>query len=93
MAREIDALLRVTFTALHKTGAPDVEAVEMALRALSLFFIHTVAEYKFGCRALGSNDLRVSAGGMLESASLWTVIRSLIILAATLHLFSFLFLR
>ncbi len=86
MAREIDALLRVTFTALHKTGAPDVEAVEMALRALSLFFIHTVAEYKF-------NDLRVSAGGMLESASLWTVIRSLIILAATLHLFSFLFLR
>ena len=32
-------------------------------------------------------------GGMLESASLWTGIRSLIILAAVLYLLSLLFLR
>ena len=33
IAREIDALLRVIFTARRKTGAIDLEAVEMALRA------------------------------------------------------------
>ncbi len=33
VAREIDALLRVIFTARHKTGVIDLEAVEMALRA------------------------------------------------------------
>jgi hypothetical protein len=33
VAREIDALLRVIFTARRKTGALDLEAVEMALRA------------------------------------------------------------
>ena len=33
VARELDALLRVIFTARHKTGAMDLEAVEMALRA------------------------------------------------------------
>jgi hypothetical protein len=33
VAREIDTLLRVIFTARRKTGALDLEAVEMALRA------------------------------------------------------------
>jgi len=33
VAREIDALLRVIFTARHKTPVIDLEAVEMALRA------------------------------------------------------------
>jgi spermidine synthase len=59
----------------------------------SIVFIRSFAEYKFSGRALGSNLLGALVGGMLESVSLWTGIRSLIILAAALYLLSFLFLR
>lgn len=59
----------------------------------SIVFIRSFAEYKFSGQALGSNLLGALVGGMLESASLWTGIRSLIILAAALYFLSFLFLR
>jgi hypothetical protein len=59
----------------------------------SIVFIRSFAEFKFSGQALGSNLLGALVGGMLESASLWTGIRSLIILAAVLYLLSFLFLR
>lgn len=59
----------------------------------SIVFIRSFAECKFSGQALGSNLLGALVGGMLESASLWTGIRSLIILAAALYLLSFLFLR
>jgi hypothetical protein len=59
----------------------------------SSVFIRSFAEYKFNGQALGSNLLGALVGGMLESASLWTGIRSLIILAAVLYLLSLLFLR
>jgi spermidine synthase len=59
----------------------------------SIVFIRSFAEYKFNGQALGSNLLGALVGGMLESASLWTGIRSLIILAAVLYLLSLLFLR
>src|ERR1700751_2463224 len=44
-------------------------------------------------QALGSNLLGALVGGMLESVSLWTGIRSLIIIAGVLYLLSLLFLR
>ena len=59
----------------------------------SIVFIRSFAEYKFSGEALGSNLLGALVGGMLESMSLWTGIRSLIILAAALYFLSFLFLR
>lgn len=59
----------------------------------SIVFICSFAEYNFNGQALGSNLLGALVGGMLESASLWTGIRSLIILAAVLYLLSLLFLR
>jgi len=59
----------------------------------SIVFIRSFAEYKFSGQALGSNLLGALVGGMLESASLWTGIRSLIILAAALYLLSFLLVR
>ena len=59
----------------------------------SIVFIRSFAEYKFSGQALGSNLLGALVGGMLESVSLWTGIRSLIIFAAVLYLLSFLFFR
>jgi spermidine synthase len=59
----------------------------------SIVFIRSFAEYKFSGQALGSNLLGALVGGMLESMSLWTGIRSLIIIAAALYFLSFLFLR
>jgi spermidine synthase len=58
----------------------------------SIVFIRSFAAQKFSGQALGSNLLGALVGGMLESVSLWTGIRSLIILAAALYLLSFLFL-
>jgi len=59
----------------------------------SIVFIRSFADHKFSGQALGSNLLGALVGGMLESMSLWTGIRSLIILAAALYFLSFLFLR
>jgi spermidine synthase len=59
----------------------------------SIVFIRSFAEYKFSGEALGSNLLGALVGGMLESMSLWTGIRSLIIIAAALYFLSFVFLR
>ena len=58
----------------------------------SIVFIRSFAQYRFSGHALGSNLLGALVGGMLESASLWTGIRSLIILAMALYFLSFLFL-
>jgi hypothetical protein len=59
----------------------------------SIVFIRSFADCKFSGQALGSNLLGALVGGMLESMSLWTGIRSLIIIAAGLYFLSFLFLR
>jgi len=58
----------------------------------SIVFIRSFAQYRFSGHALGSNLLGALVGGMLESASLWTGIRSLVILAMALYFLSFLFL-
>src|SRR5207245_6260034 len=54
----------------------------------SIVFIRSFAEYKFSGQALGSNLLGAMVGGMLESASLWKGIRSLLLLAAALYFLS-----
>ena len=53
-----------------------------------IVFIKSFAEAGFSPDALGSNLLGAMVGGMLESASLWTGIRSLSILAAALYVAS-----
>jgi spermidine synthase len=58
----------------------------------SIVFVRSFADTKFSGQALGSNLLGALVGGMLESMSLWTGIRSLIIIAAVLYFLSFLFL-
>jgi spermidine synthase len=59
----------------------------------SIVFIRSFADYHFSGQALGSNLMGALVGGMLESVSLWTGIRSLLIFAALLYFLSFLFLR
>jgi hypothetical protein len=53
-----------------------------------IVFIKSFALAGFSPEALGSNLLGAMVGGMLESASLWTGIRSLSILAAILYIAS-----
>ena len=55
-----------------------------------IVFIQSYAEANFSSEALGSNLLGALVGGILESVSLWTGIRSLLILAALLYLASLL---
>jgi hypothetical protein len=59
----------------------------------SIVFIRSFAECKFSGEALGSNLVGALVGGMLESMSLWTGIRSLLIIATLLYLLSYVFLR
>jgi spermidine synthase len=58
-----------------------------------IVFIRSFATEGFRGEALGSNLLGAMIGGMLESASLWTGIRSLLIIAALLYLASWVALR
>jgi spermidine synthase len=58
-----------------------------------IIFIRSFAKEGFSSEALGSNLLGAMIGGMLESASMWTGIRSLLVLAAILYLASVLALR
>ena len=58
-----------------------------------VIFMRSFAESHFSPDALGSNLLGAMVGGMLESLSLWTGIRSLVLLAAILYLASWIFLR
>jgi spermidine synthase len=58
-----------------------------------IIFMRSFAREAFSGEALGSNLLGAMIGGMLESASMWTGIRSLLILAALLYVASWLALR
>ena len=58
-----------------------------------IIFIRSFAQAGFAAEALGSNLLGAMIGGMLESASLWTGIRSLALLAAALYVVSWIALR
>jgi spermidine synthase len=56
-------------------------------------FIRVFAAERFSGEALGSNLLGALVGGMLESLSLWSGIRSLLIVAGILYVFSWIALR
>jgi spermidine synthase len=58
-----------------------------------IVFIRSFAGEKFSGEALGSNLLGALVGGLLESLSYWSGIRSLLVLAAILYLGSWLALR
>jgi len=58
-----------------------------------IVFIRSYAAERFSAKALGSNLLGALAGGLLESLSLWTGIRSLLLIAAVLYLASWIALR
>jgi hypothetical protein len=53
-----------------------------------IVFIKSFAREAFSGEALGSNLLGAMVGGMLESVSMWTGIRSLLMFAAALYLAS-----
>ena len=53
-----------------------------------IVFIRSFAAERFSGRALGSNLLGALAGGLLESLSFWTGIRSLLLVAAVLYVAS-----
>ncbi len=55
-----------------------------------IIFIHSFAEAHFSGEALGSNLFGALVGGLLESMSYWTGIRSLLVLAAILYCASWL---
>jgi hypothetical protein len=55
----------------------------------SILFIRAFAAAKFSGAALGSNLLGSLAGGLLESLSMWTGLRSLLILALVFYVLSF----
>jgi spermidine synthase len=59
----------------------------------SIVFVRSFADCHFSGQALGSNLLGALVGGMLESMSLWTGIRSLLIFALLLYALSYFFLR
>jgi len=59
----------------------------------SILFIRAFAAAKFSGAALGSNLLGSLAGGLLESLSMWTGLRSLLILALAFYVLSFVFSR
>lgn len=58
-----------------------------------IVFIRSFAKAKFSAEALGSNLFGALVGGVLESLSFWTGLRSLLILAVLLYAFSALALR
>ncbi len=53
-----------------------------------IVFIRSFAQERFSSEALGSNLLGALVGGLLESLSMWTGIRSLLVLAVLLYLAS-----
>jgi hypothetical protein len=53
-----------------------------------IIFIRSFAEIDFSGEALGSNLLGALVGGVLESLSFWTGLRSLLLLAAVLYIAS-----
>ena len=55
----------------------------------SIVFIRSFAGAGFSAEALGSNLFGAVVGGMLEAASMWTGIRSLVLLAGFLYLASY----
>lgn len=59
----------------------------------SIVFIQSFARAGFSGDALGSNLIGALVGGLLESLSLWTGLRSLLVVAALLYLASFLTMR
>jgi spermidine synthase len=64
-------------------------ALCMPVGFASIVFIRSFAAVRFSGEALGSNLLGGLVGGMLEAVSMWTGIRSLLVLAALLYLASY----
>jgi hypothetical protein len=58
-----------------------------------IVFIRSFARDGFSSDALGSNLLGAMVGGMLESASLWTGIRWLLVFASVLYVASWIAMR
>ncbi len=58
-----------------------------------IVFIRSFARERFSAAALGSNLMGALVGGFMESLSMWTGIRSLLMLAALLYAGSWIALR
>lgn len=88
----------VPVRALFSPSLPARIAASTFILCLPVFFagivfMRSFAQVRFSPEALGSNLLGAMVGGMLESASLWTGIRSLALLAVGLYVASWIVLR
>jgi len=70
-------------------GVAATAALSLPVFFAGIIFIRSFAQAGFRGEALGSNLLGALAGGLLESLSFWTGLRSLLILAAALYLASY----
>jgi cytochrome bd-type quinol oxidase subunit 2 len=73
------------FAALWLKALAAVTLLCMPVFFAGIVFIHSFARKRFRGVALGSNLIGALIGGLLESFSMWTGIRSLLLLAALLY--------
>jgi len=81
------------FPSLWLKGVVATGVLCMPVFFAGIIFIQSFAESRFSGEALGSNLIGALGGGLLESLSFWTGLRSLLILAALLYLASYLSLK
>jgi spermidine synthase len=81
------------FTSLWVKAAVAAAVLCAPVLFAGIVFIRSFAREGFRGEALGSNLLGALVGGMLESLSMWTGIRSLLLLAAVLYAASWIALR
>jgi spermidine synthase len=79
---------RLFFHSIWLKGLAATAALCLPVFFAGIVFIRSFAAEGFRSEALGSNLLGALTGGMLESLSMWTGIRSLLIIAAVLYIAS-----
>ncbi len=81
-------LQKLLFPALWMKALTSTLVLCLPVFFAGVVFIRSFAADGFRAQALGSNLMGAMIGGMLESMSLWTGIRSLLVIAALLYLSS-----
>lgn len=81
-------LERLFFRSIWLKGLAATAVLCLPVFFAGIVFIRSFAQEGFRSEALGSNLLGALAGGLLESLSMWTGIRSLLLVAAVLYVAS-----
>ena len=93
MAAYTIPLEKFFFASIWMKGLTATAVLCLPVFFAGIVFIRSFAREKFSGEALGSNLMGALVGGLLESVSMWTGIRSLLLLAAALYLASWIALR